>query len=131
MLLGALVVLLDSDCSSKPLPLIKDGDLIALARYMIRTRSRDTVRVTKVKGHAEDVDVQQGGVRLLDKQGNAEAENAADLGHRHQSEILIDARRRLLGTRGCWYPIMTDLHRFTVAVARVSVNHDGKGGTAL
>ena len=26
---------------------------------------------------------------------------------------------------------MTDLHRFMVAIARVSVNHDGKGGTAL
>ena len=118
--------LLDSNCLSKPLPLVKDGDLIALARFMIRTRGRETVRVTKVKGHAEDVDVQQGRVRLLDKQGNAEA----DLGRRHQSEVLIDARRRLLGVRSHWYPIMTDLHRFMIAIARVSVNHDGKGGTA-
>ena len=122
--------LLDSDCLSRPLPLVKDGDLIALARYMIRTRGRETVRVTKVKGHAEDVDVQQGRVRLLDKQGIAEADHAADLGRRHQSEILIDARRRLLGARSHWYPIMTDLHRFMIAIARVSVNHDGKGGTA-
>ena len=38
--------LLDHDCLGKPLPLIKDGDLIALARYMIRTRGRETVRVT-------------------------------------------------------------------------------------
>ena len=68
MLLGALVVLLVSDCLVKPLPLVKDGDLIALARYMIRTWGRETVRVTKVKGHAEDVDVQQGRVRLLDRQ---------------------------------------------------------------
>ena len=110
--------------------MVKDGDLIALARYMIRTKGRDTVRVTKVKGHAEDVDVQQGRVRLLDQQGNAEADNAADLGRRHQSEVLIDARRRLLGTRSHWYPIMTDLHRFMIAIARVSVNHDGEGGTA-
>ena len=87
--------LLDADCLAKPLPLVKDGDLIALARYMIRTRGRETVRVTKVKGHAEDVDVQQGRVRLLDKQGNAEADNAADLGRRHQSEILIDARTKV------------------------------------
>ena len=122
--------LLDSDCLSKPLPLVKDGDLIALARYTICTRGRDTVRVTKVKGHAEDVDLQQGRVRLLDKQGNAEADEAADLGRRYQSEVLIDARRRLLGTRSHWYPIMTDLHRFMIAIARVSVNHDGKGGTA-
>ena len=47
--------LLDYDCLTKPLPLVKDGDLIALVRYMIRTQGRDTVRVTKVKGRAEDV----------------------------------------------------------------------------
>ena len=44
----------------KSLPLVKDGDLIALVQYMIRTRGRETVWVTKVKGHAEDVGVQQG-----------------------------------------------------------------------
>ena len=73
--------------------------MIALARYMIRTRDRDTVRVTKVTGHAEDVDVQQGRVRLVDQHGNAEADAAADLGRRHHTEVLIDARRRLLQTR--------------------------------
>ena len=123
--------LLDHDCLDKPLPLVKDGDLIPLARYMILTWGRETVRVTKViKGLAEDVDVQQGRVRLVDQQGNAEADAAADLGRRRQSEVLIDARRRLLEARSHWYPIMTDLHRFMIAVARVSVNHDGKGGTA-
>ena len=61
--------LLDHDCLVKRLPLIKDGDLIALARYMIRSRGRETVRVTNGKGHAEDVDVQQGRVRLVDQQG--------------------------------------------------------------
>ena len=62
--------------------------------------------------------------------GNAEADTAADLGRRHQSEVLIDARRRLLKTRGYWYPIMLDLHRFMIAVAGITVNHDGRGGTA-
>ena len=66
---------------------MKDGDLVALVQYMIRTRGRETVRVTKVKGHAKDDDVQQGWVRLLDQQGNVEADIAADLGRRHQSEI--------------------------------------------
>ena len=122
--------LLDADCLAKPLALVKDGDLIALVRYMVHTRGRDTVRVTKVKGHAEDVDVQQGRVRFVDKQGNAEADTAADLGRRHQDEILIDARRRLLAACSHWYPIMVDLHRFMIAIARVSVNHDGRGGTA-
>ena len=36
----------------------------------------------------------------------------------------------MLQVRIYWYPIMADLHRFMIAIARVSVNHDGKGGTA-
>ena len=88
-------------------PLVNDGDLVALVQYMIRTRCRETVRVTKVKGHARDDDVQHGHVRLIDQQGNL----AADLGRRHQSEILINARRFLLQARSYWFPIMTDLHR--------------------
>ena len=79
--------LLDADCLAKPLPLVKDGDLVALVQYMIRTRGRERVRVTKVKGHAEDGGVQHGRVRLIDQQGNVEADIAADLGRRHQSEI--------------------------------------------
>ena len=122
--------LLDRNSFVQPLLLVKDGDLIALAQYMIRTRGRKTVRVTKVKGHAEDVDVQQGRVRLEDQVGNAEADTAADLGRRHQSEVLIDAWRRLLKTRSYWYPTVLDLHRFMIAVARVTVNHDGRSGTA-
>ena len=43
---------------------------------------------------------------------------------------MITARRRLLQARCHWYPIMADLHRFMIAIARVSVNHDGRGGTA-
>ena len=39
------------------------------------------------------------GVRLVDKQGNAEVDVAADLGRRHQAEVLIDARRKLLVAR--------------------------------
>ena len=74
--------------------------------------------------------MQHGRVRLEDQLGNAEADTVADLGRRHQSEVLIDAKRRLLKVRSHWYPIMLQLHRFIIAVATVTVNHDGRGGTA-
>ena len=122
--------LLDNDSLVKLLSLIKDGDLVALVQYMIRTRGRETVRVTKVEGHAEDSDVQHGRVRLEDQLENAEADTATDLGRRHQSEVLIDARRTLLKAPCHWYPFMLQVHRFMIAVARVTVNHDGRGGTA-
>ena len=99
------MITLVGDSLVRPLPWVKDGDSIALAQYMIRTRDRETVRVTKVKGHAENVDVQQGRVRLADQQGSSEADTAADLGRRHQSEVLINALRRLLQARSHWYPI--------------------------
>ena len=67
---------------------------------------------------------------MEDHVGNTQADTAVDLGRRHQSEVLIDAWRRLLKARSSWYPIMLDLHVFMIAVARVSVNHYGKGGTA-
>ena len=43
--------LLDRSSLATPLPLVRDGDLVALAQYMICTGGLDTVRVTKVKGH--------------------------------------------------------------------------------
>ena len=85
--------LLDRGCLVKPLPLVKDGDLVALVPYMVQAGGRHTVRVTKVKGHATDEDVEHGRVRLADKVCSAGADTAADLGRRHQSEMLMDARR--------------------------------------
>ena len=102
------------------MPLFSTSSVLRIAKRFGLRRSRD----------AEDVDVQQGRVRLIDQQVNAEADTAADLGRRHQSEMLIDAWRGLLRARSHWYPIMLDLHRFMIAVARVSVSHDCKGGTA-
>ena len=72
--------LLDRGCLSKPFPLVKDGDLAVVALHMIWARELDTVQVAKVKGHATDADVDSGRVRLDDKHGNAEADDAADLG---------------------------------------------------
>ena len=52
------------------------------------------------------------------------------LRRRHQSEMLMDARRILLKVRNRWYPIMLQLHGFMIPVARVTVNHDGRGRAA-
>ena len=62
------------------------------------------------------------------KLGNTEADTAADVGRRHQTELLIDARRSLLQARTFWYPVILQLHRFMIAVSRVAVYHDGKRG---
>ena len=82
----------------------------------------DTVRVTKVKGHADEDMFEAGRVREL---GNNAADEAAGW------FAVIDARRNLSGVSGRWYPVIVLLHRFFIAISRAVVNHDGHSGTAL
>ena len=113
-----------------PFELLKDGDLLLLIDRMIRRRGPDTVRISKVKGHADEVMVRSGQVREVDRLGNNAADEAADFGRRRVSHAVIDARRNLSGVCNRWYPVLLDLHRFFIAVSRAVVNHDGGPGTA-
>ena len=82
-----------------PLPLMKDGDLLITIRSMLSLRGFDTVKVSKVKGHATHAMVASGDVRLEDLVGNNGADAAADLGRLRQHDDVITARRDLLRVR--------------------------------
>ena len=97
---------------------------------MLCLRGIDTVKISKVKGHATQATVDNGDVRIEDLVGNNGADAAADLGRLRQQDDVITARRDLLRVRRYWYPILLDLHKFLVAISRIEVNHDGYGGTA-
>ena len=71
--------------------------------------------------------VDNGDVRIEDLVGNNGADAAADLERLRQQDDVITARRDLLRVRCYWYTIMLDLHKFTVAISRIEVNHDGYG----
>ena len=58
--------LLDDKTASRPGELVKDGNLILLIEKMLHLRGLDTVRISKVKGHADEVLVRAGGARDLD-----------------------------------------------------------------
>ena len=109
---------------------VTDGDLLILLRRMIDLRGRDTVRVSKVKGHADEGMVSDGRVRELDRLGNNAADEAADFGRRRVGLAVFVARRDLSGVRGRWYPVVLDSHSFFIAISRAVVYHDGLGGTA-
>ena len=47
--------LLDGHRSSVPFKLVKDGDLLLLNDRMLHLRGLDTVQISKVKGHADEV----------------------------------------------------------------------------
>ena len=97
---------------------------------MLHLRGLDTVRITKVKGHADESVVLHCRVREVDTLGNDAADEAAHFGRRRVGHAVIDARRNLSGVCGRWYPVILDLHRFFIAISRAVVNHDGKDGTA-
>ena len=107
--------LLDGHPGPIPFELVKDGDLLLLIDRMLRLRGPDTVRISKVKGHADDAMVLHGLVRESDRIGNCAADDAADFGRRRVSNAVIDARRNLSGVCGRWYPVLLDLHRIFIA----------------
>ena len=122
--------LLDGDIGALPFLVVPDGDLLCLIHHMLLLRGPDTVRVTKVKGHASEDMVVGGRVRDVDRLGNNAADEAADFGRRRVPVRVVDARRNLVGVCSRWYPVVSHLHRFFVAIARAVVNHDDGSGTA-
>ena len=115
--------LLDGRYGPTPFELVNDGDLLLLIERMLHLRSLDTVRITKVKGYADEGMVLGGRVRELDRLGNDAADEAADFGRRRVGNAVIDARRNLSGVCGRWYPVILDLHRFFIAISRAVVNN--------
>ena len=84
--------LLDGHPGSIPFELLKDGDLLLLIDRMLRLRGLNTVRMSKVKGHADEAMVLHGQVREVDRLGNNAADDAADFGRRRVGNAVIDAR---------------------------------------
>ena len=81
---------------SVPFELPKDWDLLLLIDRMIRRRGADTVRISKVRGHADEDMVADGRVRMVDRLGNHAADEAADFGRRRVCPAVIDARRNFV-----------------------------------
>ena len=123
--------LLDGNLGAQPFEVVQDGDLLCLIHRMLQLRGLDTVKVTKVKGHADECMVLEGRVRDLDRLGNRAADEAADFGRRRVPVHVVDARRNLVGVCSRWYPVVRHpASSFFVAIARAVVNHDDGSGTA-
>ena len=104
--------MLDGSLGAQPFQVVPDGDLLCLIHHMLLLRGLDTVKVTKVKGHASEDMVVDGRVRDLDRLGNRAADEAADFGRRRVPVRVIDARRNLVGVCSRWFPVVCHLHRF-------------------
>ena len=122
---------LDGLAGRKPFELTVDGDLLTVIGRMILQRGVQSVRISKVEGHADDDMVAVGRVRVEDKVGNDFADRAADFGRRRVSDLVMDVRGRFDSACSLWYPVVLELHRFFVAIALAAVNEDGCAGVAL
>ena len=76
---------------------VHHGDLLLLIEKMLHLRGLDTVRIAKVKGHADEGMVLDGRDREVDRLGNDAADEAADFSRRRVGNAVIDARRNLSG----------------------------------
>ena len=70
-------------------------------------RGRDTVRVSRVKGHADEGVVRDGRVREHGRIRNNAADEVADFGRRRVDFPVIDARRNFAG--GLWAVVSSDI----------------------
>ena len=111
--------------------LLPDGDLLFLLHRMLHLQGLPSVRISKVKGHADEAMVRAGSVRGLDKLGNDGADESADFGRRRVPWWVIDARRNLSGVCSRWRPLVPVLHRFFIAISRAVVDHGEGAGTVL
>ena len=73
-----------------------DGVLLTVIEKMILQRSIESIRISEVKGHADDDMVAVGRVGVEDKVGNDFADRAADCGRRRVSDLVKDVRRRFV-----------------------------------
>ena len=122
--------LLDGGPGARPFDIVKDGDLLCLIDRMLQLRGLGTVKVSKVKGHADDGMVLDGCVRDLDRLGNNAADEAADFGRRRvpvMSLMLVVIWLEFVIV-GILLSVIFIV--FFVAIARTVVNHDDGGGTA-
>ena len=74
----------------RPFPLIKDGDLLLITKDMLILKGLHSI--TDVKGHADDEIVRLRVVGQIDKDGDGDADKAAELDRRHVGANVIDGR---------------------------------------
>ena len=119
------------ESAGRPFPLLNDGDLLHRISQLVRWRGPGNTAVSKVKGHADEGLVVLGRVREIDRVGNNEADAAASLGRRRVHHSISVAKDVVSKSCAHWYPVVRDLHRFFIAIARSVFNDDGGSGTSL
>ena len=102
---GNVSRLLDGFDQPRPLELRDDGDCFTHSPSMYGREGPESVKLTNVKGHADDETVRLSVVRALDKDGSDRAD-AADLRRRRVDGHVLDAGRVFSKACQHWYTML-------------------------
>ena len=83
---------------------------------MIGAKGHQSVKASKMKGHETEEQVEAGKVSREDKEGNGEADSAADKGAGEQLKVLSDMAGLFSFRNGKYMQMVARIHRFVVAM---------------
>ena len=88
----------------------KDGDLWELLHKMVQQKGWKSVKITKVKGHATDANVEDGKVDINDKKGNDKADDYATKGLNGHADDFLKVSRLLTKRQISYVAFVTHVH---------------------
>ena len=100
----------------RPWKLTKDGDLWEQFYKMIGAKSPEAVVFTKVEVHATAKMVEQEGVAKEDKEGNDEADEAAELGSKGEQPKLFHLAKIYSHRQKQYKKLMNKIHKYIISI---------------
>ena len=88
-----LQMMKDQRKPKRPWSTQKDGDFWQVFCEMAKQKGPNSIKISKVKGHATEKNIQEGLATLKDKRGNDRADRAADEGVKNHSDEICKISR--------------------------------------
>ena len=93
---------------------VSDGDLWEHSEKAVRAKGVHAIRITKVKGHVTQEQVDSKQYRPVDKKGNDKADQAADVGTVLYGKDVIDTTKFLHGRHYRYTKFMLDVAKHII-----------------
>ncbi len=93
---------------------VSDGDLWEHFEKAVRAKGVHAIRITKVKGHVTQEQVDSKQYRAVDKKGNDKADQAADVGTALYGKDVIDTAKNLHGRHYRYTKFMLDVAKHII-----------------
>ena len=105
----------------KPWSLIDDGHLLKQLHLAIPNRGHESIKITKVKGPATQQDIQVGNSAETLKQGNDNADLAADEGVAHRGPNLVPIGKYLAARKSSYALLTHRIQQIIIATLEAEI----------